>query len=55
MTRAELEQLLGDEGDDYQELDKPGRTCRFYPEVGLGVRIRQGSVEEIALVQIPRR
>jgi hypothetical protein len=55
MTRDEVEKLLGDEEYDFREIDQPGHTYRFYADLGLALRIRQGKVEELAIVQIPRR
>jgi tetratricopeptide (TPR) repeat protein len=55
MTRDEIEKLLGDEEYDFREIDRPGHTYRFYADLGLALRIQQGKVEELAIVQIPRR
>lgn len=55
MTRDDVEKLLGDEEYDFREIDQPGHTYRFYPDLGLALRIQNGKVEELAIVQIPRR
>ncbi|MCE9561775.1 MAG: M48 family metalloprotease [Planctomycetes bacterium] len=55
MTRDEVEKLLGDEEYDFREIDQPGHTYRFYADLGLALRLRAGKVEELAIVQIPRR
>jgi hypothetical protein len=55
MTTSEIEKLLGDEEYDFREIDQPGHSYRFYADIGLALRLRQGKVEELAIVQIPRR
>jgi predicted Zn-dependent protease len=56
MTVQEVEQLLEDPEDyDMRQLDNPDISYRFYPALGLAVRIRQGKVEELVVAQIPRR
>lgn len=55
MSKDEIEKILENEDYDFREIDKPGHSYRFYPDVGLAVRIRQGVVEELVIVQIPRR
>jgi predicted Zn-dependent protease len=55
MTRDEAEKVLGDEEYDFREIDQPGHTYWFYADLGLALRIQEGKVEELAIVQIPRR
>lgn len=55
MTREEVEKLLGEEEYDFREIDLPGHSYRFYADLGLALRVKGGKVEELAIVQIPRR
>jgi tetratricopeptide (TPR) repeat protein len=55
MTKPELEQILEDREYDFRELDTPDVNYRFYPELGLAVRIRNDRVEELVVTLIPRR
>lgn len=55
MSRKEVETLLGEQEYDFREIDREGQAYRFYPDLGVAIRIRQGVVEELAIVQIPRR
>jgi predicted Zn-dependent protease len=54
MTEAELERLLEDEDFDSRRLDDPNVSYRFYPGLGLGVRIKDKKVAEVVIAQIPR-
>ncbi len=55
MTKPELEQILEEREYDFRELDTPDVNYRFYPELGLAVRIRNDRVEELVVTRIPRR
>jgi len=55
MKRDEIEKLLHNEEFDFCEIDQPGVSYRFYPDLGLALRVRQGKVEELVIVQMPRR
>jgi hypothetical protein len=54
MSQDEFEQILGDGDYVFRELDTRNVNYRFYREVGLAVRIRQGTVEALVVVQIPK-
>ena len=54
MAEAELDQVLKDQ--DYpvfKELIVPDVHYQYYRELGLAVRLRQGVVEELVIVQLP--
>jgi hypothetical protein len=54
MAGAELDQVLKDQ--DYpvfKELIVPDVHYQYYRELGLAVRLRQGVVEELVIVQLP--
>jgi Zn-dependent protease with chaperone function len=53
MTQQELAQIVGNEGVETRVFN-PLVPYKFYPEVGLAVRLLTGKVAEIMIVQIPR-
>ncbi len=55
MSRDELEQALASADYDFQELERPDVNYRFYPDLGLAVRIQKKQVTELVIVQISRR
>jgi hypothetical protein len=55
MTRQDLEKILEYEDFDFRQLDDPQVNLRFYPALGLAVRISKQKVEELMVVQIPRQ
>lgn len=55
MDRDELDRLLGDDNFEFVQLVNPDLNYRYYREAGVAVRIKQGRVEEIAVVQVPSR
>jgi hypothetical protein len=55
MPEGELKQILGDEICDDRPLDDPKVLYRFYPRVGVALRIKDGKVSDLAVTQIPRR
>jgi hypothetical protein len=55
MSKADLERLLEDEDYDFRQLDDPDVSYRFYPGLGVAVRLAKGRVMELVVAQIPRR
>jgi predicted Zn-dependent protease len=55
MTQAELEQALPDLDYDFRQLVDPEVNYRFYRDLGLAVRLREGKVLELVIVQVPER
>jgi tetratricopeptide (TPR) repeat protein len=55
MSQQELEQILKDQPGEQRQLDQADSQYRFYPQVGLAVRLQQSKVEELVVAQIPRR
>ncbi|MGO9601279.1 MAG: M48 family metalloprotease [Isosphaeraceae bacterium] len=53
-SRSELEKIFEDGKYDFRELDTPDVRYRFYPELGLAVKIRGGKVEELVVTRTPR-
>jgi tetratricopeptide (TPR) repeat protein len=53
MTQAELGQIIGTEFLETRVFN-PLTPYRFYPDIGLAVRLTGGLVSEIMIVQIPR-
>ena len=51
--RRELDQVLKDQDYRIQELIVPDVHYQYYRELGLAVRLRQGVVEELVIVQLP--
>ncbi len=54
MGEEKLNQILQDEGYDNRPLDDPKVIYRFYPRLGLAVRIKDKKVANLAIAQIPR-
>jgi hypothetical protein len=56
MTVEELDAALGELASsfDFRPLADPNIKYRFYSELGLAVRVKQGKVIEIALAMIPK-
>ena len=54
MTKAQLEEVIK-EDFEYKQIIDPEVNYRFYPDLGLAVLIRHGVVQEMIIVQLPRR
>lgn len=54
MDDAKCVELLAEEPFDFRRLDDPKTTYRFYPRIGLGVRVKDNKVSELVVAQIPR-
>jgi hypothetical protein len=55
MTKAELDEALENEDYEFRQLDDPTVNYRFYPALGLAVRVHEGKVRELVVAQVPRR
>jgi hypothetical protein len=55
MSREKLEEIVADQDYDYRQIDDPDVNYRFYRGLGLAVRLQEGTVDELALVQVPDR
>ena len=55
MGKDQLDALLTDQDYDFRQLTDPEVNYRFYRDLGLAVRVRDGKVEELVVVQIPQR
>ena len=55
MTGDEVQKTLADESFDFRYLEDPMVSYRFYPNLGLAVKIRKDRVEELAVAQVARR
>lgn len=55
MTKQEIEKILEHEDFDFRQLDDATVNLRFYPALGLAVRLSKNKVEELVVVQIPRQ
>jgi tetratricopeptide (TPR) repeat protein len=55
LSRAELEQTLGDADYDFIQLEDPDVNYRYYRDFGLAARIVGGQVTELVIVQAPER
>lgn len=55
MDDEQCAKILSDEPFDFRNLDDPGVTYRFYPRLGLGVRVKNQKVIEMVVAQIPRQ
>ena len=53
MSREDLERIIPDTPDYGTFLD-PEVNYRFYPQLGLAVRVQKGHVAELVVMQIPR-
>jgi tetratricopeptide (TPR) repeat protein len=54
LSRQDLDRILADQDYDFRRITDQQVDYRFYPNLGLAVRVRQGAVSEIVLAQIPR-
>ena len=54
MTKAQLEEVIK-EDFEYKQILDPDVNYRFYPDLGLAVLVRHGVVQEMIIVQLPRR
>ncbi|MBX7168848.1 MAG: hypothetical protein K1X74_21105 [Pirellulales bacterium] len=55
MSKEQLDELLGAVPYDYRQLTDPDVNYRFYRQLGIAVRVKQGKVIELIVVQIPER
>jgi Zn-dependent protease with chaperone function len=55
MPEKEFLQIVGAEPFDVRPLDDPKVLYRFYPYLGLAVRIEKDQVVDLAVTQIPRK
>jgi tetratricopeptide (TPR) repeat protein len=55
MAEQKLDRILRDEDYDLRQFDRPGVRYRFYPRLGLAVRVGKNQIEELVLARIPRR
>ena len=53
MSKEDLERLITDT-PDYGTFLNPDINYRFYPRLGLAVRVVQGHIKELVVMQIPR-
>ncbi|HEY3418078.1 MAG TPA: M48 family metallopeptidase [Armatimonadota bacterium] len=55
MTKTQFEEIVGDVEYDFRQLTDPDINYRFYRSLGLAVRLVNGAVHELVIVQIPDR
>jgi hypothetical protein len=55
MAKEEWDRAVQNEPYDVRLLDRPGHGYRFYPGLGLAVRLTGDRVDELVLAQIPRK
>lgn len=53
ISRDDVEKILGSEDFDYRPTTDPDVNYRFYRNLGLAIRIKQGVVVEVLVVEIP--
>jgi hypothetical protein len=53
--KGKMEGILRDEPFEVLQIDRPWVGYRFYPGLGLGVRLKGDRVEELVIAQVPRR
>lgn len=55
MTNADLDRILGDADYDFRQLADPNQNYRFYSDLGIAVLVKNGSVVELVIAQLPKR
>ena len=55
MSKGRLDSVLVGYDYDYRQLADPNVNYRFYTELGLAVRIVDGTITELVIARIPRR
>jgi predicted Zn-dependent protease len=55
LSTAQLDAVMAGAVYDFRPLVDPEVKYRFYPDVGLAVKIRQGRVSELVISQVPRQ
>jgi hypothetical protein len=54
MSANDLDELMQDADYDFRQLTDPGTNYRFYKDLGIAILVRDGSIVQIAISQIPK-